>query len=81
MLPIKTDALEADGAKTLPTLMDDRQRQQFEADKDANFAVNPEGLDALRERFHQQRHGGYGHPADQFTYPDLQGVESAGTHL
>ncbi len=56
MLPIKTDALEADGARHLAySLMDDRQRQQFEADKDANFAVNPEGLGRFRVNvFHQQ---------------------------
>ena len=56
VLPIKTDALEADGARHLAySLMDDRQRQQFETDKDANFAVNPEGLGRFRVNvFHQQ---------------------------
>ena len=56
VLPIKTDALNSDGAKQLCySLMDEHQRARFESDKDANFAVNPDGLGRFRVNVFQQQ--------------------------
>jgi len=56
VLPIKTDTLNSDGAKQLCySLMDEHQRARFESDKDANFAVNPDGLGRFRVNVFQQQ--------------------------
>ena len=56
VLPIKTDPLTPETARQLVySLMDDKQRRQFETEKECNFAVNPEGLGRFRINVFQQQ--------------------------
>ncbi len=56
VLPVKTDTLTSETSRQLVhSLMSDAQRRQFETDKDANFAVNPEGLGRFRVNAFQQQ--------------------------
>jgi twitching motility protein PilU len=60
VLPVKTDVLTPESSQQLVnSLMSEAQRQQFETDKEANFAVNPEGLGRFRVNvFRQQGQAG-----------------------
>jgi len=60
LFPVKADALTPESSQQLvDSLMNDAQRQQFETDKEANFAINPEGLGRFRvNAFRQQGHAG-----------------------
>ena len=56
VLPVKTDRVSAQAARELAfSLMDESQRQSFEVEKDANFAVNPEALGRFRVNIFQQQ--------------------------
>jgi twitching motility protein PilU len=56
ILPVKTDVLTSESSRLLAySLMSNVQRQQFESEKEANFAVNPEELGRFRINvFYQQ---------------------------
>ncbi len=60
VFPVKTDVLTPESSQQLvDSLMNDAQRQQFETDKEANFAVNPDGLGRFRVNvFRQQGQAG-----------------------
>ena len=56
VLPVKTETLTSETSRQLVhSLMSDAQRRHFETDKDANFAVNPEGLGRFRVNAFQQQ--------------------------
>ena len=56
VLPIKTDVLGAQASQDLAySLMSQDQRNAFEANKDLNFAVNPENLGRFRVNVCQQQ--------------------------
>ncbi len=56
VLPVRTDALTPENSRQLAySLMSDAQRRQFENEKDANFAVNPEGLGRFRVNVFRQQ--------------------------
>jgi twitching motility protein PilU len=56
ILPVKTDSLSAQATHELAlSIMDESQRQNFEGEKDTNFAVNPEGLGRFRVNVFQQQ--------------------------
>jgi len=56
ILPVKTDSLSAQATHELAlSIMDESQRQNFEGEKDTNFAVNPEALGRFRVNVFQQQ--------------------------
>ena len=56
ILPVKTDNLSSQATRNLAlSLMDDTQTKLFAAEKDANFAVNPDGLGRFRVNVFQQQ--------------------------
>ena len=56
VFPVKTDVLTPESSQQLVnSLMSEAQRQQFETDKEANFAVNPEGLGRFRVNVFRQQ--------------------------
>ena len=56
ILPVKTDRLSSQATRNLAlSLMDDAQTKMFATEKDANFAVNPDGLGRFRVNVFQQQ--------------------------
>ena len=56
VLPVKMSNLKPEICRDLAySLMSDSQQNQFESDKEANFAVNPEGLGRFRVNVFQQQ--------------------------
>ena len=56
ILPVKTDVLSSQAPRNLAlSLMDESQHKLFVSEKDANFAVNPDGLGRFRVNVFQQQ--------------------------
>jgi len=56
ILPVKTDVLSSQATHNLAlSLMDESQHKIFVSEKDANFAVNPDGLGRFRVNVFQQQ--------------------------